>query len=79
MARHEFKRSFYALRDLCARDMVLDLPWLDDEQAYLQSITTRVFALMDGTSMEIQTTDKRVECLLMPLNQARFRSAKQRT
>jgi hypothetical protein len=49
LAKHEFKRIFNVLRDLRATNMVLALPWLDDEQASLQFGTTRVFTLMDGT------------------------------
>jgi hypothetical protein len=35
LARHEFQRAFYALRYLRVADLVLGLPWLDDEQASL--------------------------------------------
>jgi hypothetical protein len=31
LARHEFHRTFYVLRDLRASDLILGLPWLDDE------------------------------------------------
>jgi hypothetical protein len=41
------------------------LQWLDDGQASLQFGTTRVFTLMDGTSMETQTKERIPECLLM--------------
>jgi hypothetical protein len=37
--------------------MMLKLPWLDDKQTSLQVGTTRVFTLMDGTSLESQTED----------------------
>jgi hypothetical protein len=55
LARHEFQRKFYVLRDLRVVDMVLGLSWLNDEQASLQFGTTRVFVMMDGRAMEIQT------------------------
>jgi hypothetical protein len=45
LARHEFQRNFYVLRDVRVDDLVLDLPWLDDEHASLQFGTTRIFAL----------------------------------
>jgi hypothetical protein len=62
---HEFQQTFYVLRDLRANDIVLGLPWLDDEQASLQFGTTNVFTMMDGTSLEIRIEDRRPECLLM--------------
>jgi hypothetical protein len=31
LARHEFQRTFYMLRDLHAAHLILGLPWLDDE------------------------------------------------
>jgi hypothetical protein len=37
---------------LRARDTVLGLPWLDDEQASLHFDTTRAFTMMDGTTMD---------------------------
>jgi hypothetical protein len=43
----------------------MGLPWLDDEHASLQFGSTRVFTLMDGTSMETQLEERRLECLLM--------------
>jgi hypothetical protein len=33
LARHEFQRTFYVLRDLSAAHPVLGLPWLDGEHA----------------------------------------------
>jgi hypothetical protein len=44
LARHEFQRNYeiYVLRDLRAADLVLGLPWLDDEHASSQFGTTRV-------------------------------------
>jgi hypothetical protein len=42
LAQHEFHRTFYVLRDLRAADLILGLPWLDDEHASLQFGTTRV-------------------------------------
>jgi hypothetical protein len=64
-ARHEFERTVYVLRDLRANDPVLGLPWLDDEQASLQFGATRVFTLMDGTTVETHLEERRHECLLM--------------
>jgi hypothetical protein len=51
LARHEFQRTPEFLR---VADLVLGLPWLDDEHANLQFGTTRVLTLMDGTTMEIR-------------------------
>jgi hypothetical protein len=73
LARHEIQRTFYVLRDLRVVDMVLGLPSSDDEHASLQFGTTRVFTLMDGTIMEIQIEERRLECFLMSL--ARFRNS----
>jgi hypothetical protein len=58
LARHEFQRIFYVLRDLRAAHMVLDLPWLGDELASLQFGTTCAFTLMYGTSMETQIEER---------------------
>jgi hypothetical protein len=68
LARHEFHRTFYVLRDLSVADLILGLPWLDDEHASLQFGTTRVFALMDGTTVETTLEERRHECLLMSSN-----------
>jgi hypothetical protein len=65
-ARHEFQRTFYVLRDLRVAYLVLGLPWLDVEHASLQFGTIRVFTLMDGTTVETQLEERRLECLLMP-------------
>jgi hypothetical protein len=65
LARHEFHRTFYVLRDLRAVDLILGLPWLDDEHASLQFGSTRVFTLMDGTSVETTLEERRPDCLLM--------------
>jgi hypothetical protein len=65
LAQHEFHRTFYVLRDLCAADLILGLPWLDDEQASLQFGTTRVFTLMDGHAMDTTLEERRLECLLL--------------
>jgi hypothetical protein len=60
LARHEFqRRSFYVLRDLRAADLVMGLPWLDDEHAYLQFGTTKVFTLTDGTAVETHLEERR--------------------
>jgi hypothetical protein len=65
LARHEFQRSFYVLRDLRAADLILGLPWLDDEHASLLFGSTRVFTLMDGIAVETQLEERHPECLLM--------------
>jgi hypothetical protein len=52
LARHEFQRTSCVLRDLRATDLILGLPWLDDEHASLQFGSTMVFTLMDGTAVE---------------------------
>jgi hypothetical protein len=65
MARHEFHRTFYVLRDLRTAKLILGLPWLDDEQASLQFGTTRNFTLMDGTAVETTLEERRPECLLL--------------
>jgi hypothetical protein len=73
MARHEFQRTFYVLRDLRAVDLVLGLPWLNEEQASLQFGTTRVFTMIDGIAMETQIEERRSECLLMSSTKAQKR------
>jgi hypothetical protein len=70
MARQEFQRTFYVLRDERVVDVLLDLPWLDDEQASLYFVTTRIFTSMDGTSLETKIEDRRLECLLMSSGKA---------
>jgi hypothetical protein len=65
LARHEFHRTFYVLRDLRKADLIMGLPWLDDEHASLQFGTTRVFTLMDGTAVETTLEERRPECLLL--------------
>jgi hypothetical protein len=65
MARHEFHRTFYVLRNLRAADLILGLPWLDDEHASLQFGITRVFTLMDVTAVETTLEERRPECLLL--------------
>jgi hypothetical protein len=65
---HEFQRTFYVLRDLRA-DVILGLPWLDDEHASLQFGSTMVFTLLDGTLVETQLEERRLECLLMSSTQ----------
>jgi hypothetical protein len=65
LARQEFHRTFYVLRDLRTADLILCLPWLDDEHASLQFGTTRFFTLMDGTAVETTLEERRPECLLM--------------
>jgi hypothetical protein len=34
-ARHEFQRTYYVFRDLRTVDLIMGLPWLDDEHASL--------------------------------------------
>jgi hypothetical protein len=66
LARHEFQRTFYVLLDFIVADMmVLGSLGLDDEQAFLQFGTTRVFTVMDGTTVETQMEGCKPECLLM--------------
>jgi hypothetical protein len=65
LARHEFQRTFYVLRDLRVVDLIMGLPWLDDEHASLHFGSTKVFTLMDGTSVETQLEERRPECVLM--------------
>jgi hypothetical protein len=65
LARHEFQRTFYVLRDLRVVDSIMGLPWLDDEHASSQFGSTMVFTLMDGTFVETQLEERRHECLLM--------------
>jgi hypothetical protein len=64
-ARHEFQRTFYVFRDLRVADLIMGLPWLDDEHASLQFGSTWVFTLMDGTAVETTLEERRHECLLM--------------
>jgi hypothetical protein len=62
MARHEFQRTFYVLRDLRAGDLVLGLPWLDHEQTSLRLGTTLdVFTLMDSTTVEARAKERRLK------------------
>jgi hypothetical protein len=65
LARHEFKRTPYVLRDLRVANLALVSPWLDDEQVSLRFGAIRVFIMMDGTIMETQTEDRRRECPLL--------------
>jgi hypothetical protein len=62
---HAFTHTFHVFRDLRAVDIVLGLPCLGDEQATLRFYTERSFTLMDGTVVETQVLDQRLECLLM--------------
>jgi hypothetical protein len=59
LARFEFQRTFYVLRDLRAAHLVMGLPWLDDEHASLQFGNTRVFTLMDVTTVETRIEERR--------------------
>jgi hypothetical protein len=65
MVRHEFQRNFYVLLDLRAADLIMGLPWLDDEHASLQFGTTKFLTLMDGIEVETHMDERRHECLLM--------------
>jgi hypothetical protein len=65
LARHEIQRTFYVLRYLRAVDLILGLPWLDDEHASLLFGSTRIFTLMDGTTVETTLEERRSECLVM--------------
>jgi hypothetical protein len=65
VARHEFQRTFYVLRNLQNDELVLGLSWLDDEQAFFQFGMTLVFTLMEGFAVETQTDEHRLECLLL--------------
>jgi hypothetical protein len=65
LARYEFHRTFYVLRDLRAAELIMGLPWLDDDHASLQFDSTRVFTLMDGTAMETTLEERRPEFLLL--------------
>jgi hypothetical protein len=57
--------DFFVLRYLRVADIILGLPWLDDEHGSLQLDSTRVFTLMDGTTVQTQLEDRRLECLMM--------------
>jgi hypothetical protein len=65
LSRHECQRTFNVLRDLCVVDMLLGLPWPDDEQASMQFGTMRVFTMMGGISVVTQTKERILACLLM--------------
>jgi hypothetical protein len=67
LARHEFKRTFYVFRDLRVFDPVLGLPRPNDERASLLIDTARVFTLTDDATIDVQTWERRRECLLMSL------------
>jgi hypothetical protein len=43
-AQHEFVRTLHVLRDLRASHIVLGLPWLDDEQAWLKFSNERLLS-----------------------------------
>jgi hypothetical protein len=45
LARHEFQRTFYVLRDLRVDDLVVGLPWLDDEMSLYSLILPRFLLL----------------------------------
>jgi hypothetical protein len=57
--------NFTVLRDLRTTDLIMGLPWLDDEHASLQFGTTTVFTLMNGTTVETTLEERRPECLLL--------------
>jgi hypothetical protein len=65
LPRHEFQRTLYVLRELRDAGLVLNLPWLADEQASLRFGTTRLITLVEGTTVEACTDGRRPKCLLM--------------
>jgi hypothetical protein len=60
-----FNGLFTSYVILRAANLILGLPWLDDEQASLQFGSTWIFTLMDGTAVETTLEERRPECLLM--------------
>jgi hypothetical protein len=78
LARHEFHRTFYVLRDLRAADLILGFPWLHDEPASVQFGSTMFFTLMDGRAIESQLEERRPECLLMSSNKVQKHMRKTR-
>jgi hypothetical protein len=60
-----FNGLFFVSRDLRAANLILGLPRLDDEHASMQFSSTRVFTLLDGTTVETTLEERRPECLLM--------------
>jgi hypothetical protein len=48
----------------------MGLPWLDDEHASFQFGSTRVFTLIDGTTVETTLEERRLERLLMSSTKA---------
>jgi hypothetical protein len=71
LARHEFQRNFYVLRDLRVAYLLLGLSWLEKERASLQFGTTRVFTLMDGTTVETRLEERRPEFLQLSSTKVR--------
>jgi hypothetical protein len=65
LVSHEFQRTFCELRDLRVVDVVFSLPWLDDEQTFFPIRHDTSFTLMDGTTVETQIEERRLECRLM--------------
>jgi hypothetical protein len=65
IARHEFQGIVTSYVDLRAADLIMGLPWLDDEQASLQFGSTMVFTLMDGTTVETTLEERRPKFLLL--------------
>jgi hypothetical protein len=55
LARHEFQRTFYVLRDLRAADLILGLPWLDDEHASLQFGSTGFLLLWTAQRLRLRS------------------------
>jgi hypothetical protein len=65
LAQHEFLRTFHVILDLRSADIVLGLPWFDDEQARLEFGNERSFTLINGAEDVNQVMDRRFECLLI--------------
>jgi hypothetical protein len=65
LVKNSFRRTFYVLRDSRVANMVVGLPWLDDEQAPPLFGTTSVFTLMDGTTMDTHIEERKLDCRLM--------------
>jgi hypothetical protein len=60
LARHEFQRTLYVLRDLRVADLVVGLPCLNDKHASLKLGTTRDFTAMDRKAVETQIEERDV-------------------
>jgi hypothetical protein len=65
VAQHAFLPAFYVVRDLRAADIVLGLPWLDDEQATLEFGAEGHFTMIDGTMIKKHMIERRPAFLSM--------------